>query len=186
MNNSTLYNHRILFLSGKIDTDTSNELISKLLLLDAKNNKPIDLYINSPGGSVLNGLAIIDVMRCIRAPVHTICVGQAASMAAVILAAGEPGFRMATPHAEIMLHEILGRYMGKSLNIKVHAERMLRLQQQVMTLLSQVTHRSFDEVQEDMNNDYFLLPEQALEYGLIDQVLEVSECSTGSQEVSDE
>ena len=168
-----LLQHRILFLGGVITSDTANKIIAQLLLLEAEDrNGPIDLYVNSPGGSVVDGLAIIDAIRCIRAPVSTTCIGQAASMGAWILAAGTPGMRYLTPNAEVMIHQLSSSFEGKAADIEVLAQRTLRLQGRLVEMLAAWTGQPPQRVREDMSRDRFMSADEACSYGLADQVVE--------------
>lgn len=169
----TLLNHRILFLSEPITAEVANQLIAGLLLLDTDNHEAqIDLYINCPGGNVLDGLAIIDTMQCIQAPVSTICVGQAASMAAWILAAGARGRRFATPNAEVMLHQVVAGFAGQTSDIRIYTERVLRLQQRLVEMLAGWTGQSSERIAQDMEHEFFMAAKEAKEYGIVDAILE--------------
>lgn len=169
----TLLSNRILFLGGSINTEVANMIITQLLILDAQDPEArIDLYINSPGGSVNDGLAIIDTMHCIQAPLCTICVGSAMSMAAIILAAGSKGLRYATPNAEIMLHLMQTRIQGDSLDIQNMARRITRQEQCVMKMLAHWTGQEIEKLQRDINREHFMTAQEARDYGLVDKVLE--------------
>lgn len=173
MEAATLLSHRILFLSEPITAEVANRLIAELLLLDADNHEAqIDLYINSPGGSVLDGLAIIDTMQCIRAPVSTVCVGQAASMAAWILAAGAKGVRFAAPNAEVMIHQVAAAFAGQTTDIRIYTQRMMRLQERLVHMLAQWTGQPVERIQKDMEHEFFMTAEEAKAYGLVDAILE--------------
>jgi len=170
---SALLSHRILFLSEPITAEVANRLIAELLLLDADNHEAqIDLYINSPGGSVLDGLAIIDTMQCIQAPVSTICVGQAASMAAWILAAGTKGRRFATPNAEVMIHQVAAAFAGQTSDIRIYTQRMVRLQERLVQMLAEWTGQPIERIQKDMEHEFFMTAEEAKAYGIVDAILE--------------
>ncbi|MHB2148291.1 ATP-dependent Clp protease proteolytic subunit [Calditrichota bacterium LG25] len=165
--------HRILFLSEPINDSVANRLIGHLLLLDAQNqHAPIDLYINSPGGSVLDGLAIIDTMLCIQAPITTICLGKAISMAAWILAAGSKGQRKATPHAEIMIHQLSAGIQGEADDIEVYARRIKRQQEELIKMLAHWTGQNDEKIRQDINLDYYMTAQEAKAYGLIDEILQ--------------
>lgn len=169
----TLLQHRILFLAESIACETANHLIAQLLLLDADDSeRPIDLYINSPDGSVTDGIAIIDAMQCIRAPVSTICIGQAASMAAWILAAGAPGQRQAAPNAEVMIHQVAAGFAGQTADIQVFAQRTLRIQERLVGMLAQWTRQPEERIRRDMASDFFMTADDALSYGIIDEVIQ--------------
>jgi ATP-dependent Clp protease protease subunit len=173
MPTSPLLQHRILFLSEEISRDTACRIIPDLLLLDADNHDlPIDLYINSAGGSITAGLAIIDTMQCIQAPVSTICIGMAASMAAMILAAGAPGQRHASPNAEVMIHQSSGGFQGQTSTIRIYAQRMQRQEEQLVELLAQWTGQGKERITADIQNDYFMTAKEAMAYGIVDTVLD--------------
>jgi ATP-dependent Clp protease protease subunit len=168
-----LLKHRIVRLGADINKQTSDRLISELLLLDADDHKAqIDLYINSPGGSIIDGLAIIDAMLCIEAPVSTVCIGQAASMAAWILAAGAKGQRCATPSAEVMIHQASGGYSGQASSLQIYTDRILRLQSRLVEMFSGWTGQTAERIRQDMNNDFFMSSEEAQKYGIIDTILQ--------------
>ena len=170
---SRLLEDRIIFISGEINTDVANLVIAQLLFLEAKNNnKDISLYINSPGGEVDAGLAIYDTMNFIKSKVNVICVGLAASMAAVLLSSGEKGKRYALPHSRIMIHQPLGVAQGQASDIKIQAEQILKIRDIINGILSKNTGKSLEEIEKDTNRDYYLTPEEALKYGLIDEILE--------------
>jgi ATP-dependent Clp protease protease subunit len=170
---SPLLQHRIVFLSEEITRDTACRIIPELLLLDADNHElPIDLYINSGGGSITAGLAIIDTMQCIQAPVSTICIGMAASMAAMVLAAGAPGQRHASPNSEVMIHQSSGGFQGQSSTIRIYAQRMQRQEEQLVELLSSWTGQKKERITADIQNDHFMTAREALEYGIVDTILE--------------
>ncbi|MEI7909483.1 MAG: ATP-dependent Clp protease proteolytic subunit [Verrucomicrobiota bacterium] len=172
MENSDFLKHRILFLNEEVTRKSSNQVISGLLLLDAADREaPIDFYINSPGGSILDGLAIIDAMRCIRAPVTTICLGQAASMAAWILAFGTRGKRMATPHAEVMIHQASGGIQGQTAVMRVYAERMARLQESLVSMLAERTGQSHKQILQDIEVEHYMSAVEAKKYGIIDKII---------------
>lgn len=168
-----LRKHRILRLSGKITTEAADQLISELLLLDADDSQsPIDIYINSRGGFVSDGMAIIDAMQLIQAPVSTICVGTAASMAAVILAAGTKGRRMATANVEVMIHQTSGGRTGQESDLAIYAEHLMGLQVKLEAMLAGFTGRTKEQVHEDMDRDRFMTAEESLAYGLVDEILQ--------------
>lgn len=168
-----LLQHRIVRLFGSVNKAAADNIISELLLLDAEDHESaIDLYINSPGGTMVDGMAIIDAMLCIQAPVTTICIGQAASIAAAILAAGTPGRRMASPHAEIMIHQPSGDSEGQASDLQTYADQLMAKQRQLIALLAAWTGRPKDQVKDDIDRNFFLTPEEAREYGLIDGILQ--------------
>jgi len=174
MTNLSLLNHRILFLSEPISSEIANDIITKLLLLDADDHQSqIDLYINSPGGSVLDALAIIDTMHCIQAPVSTICIGKASSMAAWILAAGNKGKRLAAPNAEILIHQAASSFAGQTSDIQIYTKRLIQLQERLIDMLSKWTGQNKAKIKKDMEHEFFMDAYQAKEYGIIDNVLEI-------------
>lgn len=169
---SRLLEDRIIFVSGEINTETANSVIAQLLFLEAKNSeKDISLYINSPGGEVDAGLAIYDTMNFIKSKVSVICVGLAASMAAVLLSSGEKGKRYALPHSRIMIHQPLGGAQGQASDIKIQAEQILKIRDTINGILAKNTGKSIQEIENDTNRDYYLTSEEALKYGLIDEIL---------------
>lgn len=169
---SRLLKDRIIFLSEEIDEHSANLVIAQLLFLEAQDNtKPIKMYLNSPGGSVTDGLAIYDTMQYIKAPVSTICVGLAASMAAVLLAAGEKGQRFALPNSEILIHQIMGGASGQASDIKIKAEQILKLKTQLNKILHQHTGKLLTKIEKDTDRDYYMTAQEALDYGLIDKIL---------------
>jgi ATP-dependent Clp protease protease subunit len=166
---SRLLKERIIFLGGSIDDHVANLVIAQLLFLEAEDpDKDIHLYINSPGGVVTAGMAIFDTMRYIKAPVSTICVGQAASMGAVLLAAGEKGKRYSLAHSRIMIHQPLGGFQGQATDINIHAKEILRMKDELNALLAEMTGQPFEKVEADTERDFFMSPDEAREYGLVD------------------
>lgn len=169
---SRLMLDRIIVLGTPISDDSANIIMSQLLFLNSQDNKkPIQMYINSPGGSVSAGLQIYDTMQMIKAPVHTICTGQAASMAAVILSGGEPGYRGALPNSEIMIHQVLGGAFGQAADIRIANENIQRAQNKLARILADNTGKDFDVVMKDMDRDNWMNPDEAVQYGIIDNVL---------------
>lgn len=169
---SRLLKDRIIFLGGSIDDETANLVIAQLLFLDSEDNKTdIQLYINSPGGSVTAGMAIFDTMRHVKASVSTICVGLAASMGAFLLAAGEPGKRLSLPHARILIHQVMGGTEGQASDIEIHAKEILRIKQQLNEMLAEMTGQKIVQVEKDTDRDKYLTADEAKAYGLIDKVL---------------
>ena len=169
---SRLLKDRIVMLGTPIDDHIANLIVAQLLFLEAEDpEKDIYLYINSPGGVVTAGLAIYDTMQYIKPDVVTICMGQAASMGAVLLAAGAPGKRFALPHARIMIHQPLGRFQGQATDIEIHAREILRLKKMLNEILSRHTGQPLEKVEQDTDRDFFMSAEEAKEYGLIDKVL---------------
>ncbi|MFM6195981.1 MAG: ATP-dependent Clp protease proteolytic subunit [Planktothrix sp.] len=164
---------RILFLGQEVTDGLANRIVAQMLYLDSEDsNKPIYLYINSPGGSVTAGMAIYDTMQYIKADVITICVGLAASMGAFLLAAGSPGKRLALPHARIMIHQPLGGARGQATDIEIEAREILRIRSLLNDILANRTGQSLEKIQKDTDRDYFLSAQEAKDYGLIDQVIE--------------
>ena len=169
---SRLLKDRIIMLNGEINDNTSNIVVSELLYLDSLNHNDISIYINSPGGSVTAGMAIYDTMNFIKSDVSTICIGMAASMAAFLLSSGEKGKRYCLPNSEVMIHQPLGGAEGQATEIKIAAERILKLKDKMNKLLSKNTDQSLRKVSKDTERDHFLDSEEALEYGIIDKILE--------------
>ena len=169
---SRLLKDRIIMLSGEIDDNLSNIIIAELLYLDSLNNDPISIYINSPGGSITSGMAIYDTMNFVKSKVSTVCVGMAASMAAFLLSAGEEGMRYALPNSEVMIHQPLGGAQGQATEIKIAAERILKLKEKLNKILSKNTKQDIKKIENDTERDYFMSSNEALEYGLIDKILD--------------
>ena len=170
---SRLLKDRIIFLGDEINDDVASVIVAQLLFLEAEDpDKDISIYINSPGGSVTAGMAIYDTMQYIKPEISTICVGMAASMAAVILSSGTKGKRYALPHAEVMIHQPLGGYRGQAEDIKIHADWILRTRESLNRILSENTGQSIETIARDTDRDNFMYAETAREYGLIDQVIE--------------
>lgn len=168
---SRLLRDRIIMISGEINDNLSNVIISELLYLDSLNHDPISIYINSPGGSITSGMAIFDTMNFVKSKVSTVCVGMAASMAAFLLASGEKGERFCLPNSEVMIHQPLGGAQGQATEIKIAAERILKLRKKLNSILSEKTGMNIKKVEEDTERDYFLSAKEALEYGIIDKIL---------------
>ena len=170
---SRLLKDRIIFLGSPVTDDEANLIIAQMLFLEADDpDKDIYLYINSPGGSVSAGLAIYDTMQYIRCEVSTICIGLAASMGAFLLAAGAKGKRKSLPNGEIMIHQPLGGMQGQASDIKIHAEQILRTRDKLNELLAKRTGKSIEQVALDTERDNFMTPEDALAYGIIDEIVE--------------
>jgi len=168
---SRLLKDRIIFLGSAIDDTVANLVIAQLLFLEAENpDKDINLYINSPGGSITSGMAIHDTMQLIRPNVSTICVGMAASMGAFLLAAGEKGKRFALPNAEIMIHQPMGGTQGQATDIAIHAKRILQMKDTLNRILAEKTGQDLEKIQRDVERDYFMSAQEAKEYGIIDEV----------------
>ena len=167
---SRLLKDRIIILNGEIDDNLSNSIVAQLLYLDSINNDDISIYINSPGGSITAGMAIYDTMNFIKSNVITICIGMAASMAAFLLSAGEKGKRYALPNAEVMIHQPLGGAQGQATEIKIAAERILKLKKKLNIILSKNCNKQLKQVEKDTERDYFMDSDEALEYGIIDKI----------------
>ncbi|HSG28597.1 MAG TPA: ATP-dependent Clp endopeptidase proteolytic subunit ClpP [Candidatus Krumholzibacterium sp.] len=169
---SRLLKDRIIFMGTGIDDQISNLIIAQLLYLEAEGpEKDIHLYINSPGGSVSAGLAIYDTLRYIKPEIETICIGQAASMAALILSAGTKGKRFALPHSRIMIHQPMGGFSGQASDIDIHAKEILRLKGELNRILSESTGQPLDRIETDTDRDFFMSGIQAVEYGIVDKVI---------------
>ncbi|NMB48353.1 ATP-dependent Clp endopeptidase proteolytic subunit ClpP [Candidatus Kuenenbacteria bacterium] len=170
---SRLLKDRIIFLGDTISDPLANTVIAQFLLLDSQSkDKDIKLYINSPGGSVTAGLAIYDTMQYIKAPIQTICIGMAASMAAVLLAAGTKGKRFALPNAEIMLHQVMGGAEGQASDVKIRAEHILKIKDKLNKIIAAHTGQSMNKIESDTDRDYFMSAEEAKKYGIIDKIIE--------------
>ena len=169
---SRLLKDRIIIISGEIDDASSNTVVAELLYLDSINHNDINIYINSPGGSVTAGMAIYDTMNFIESDVSTICVGMAASMGAFLLSSGKKGKRYALENSEIMIHQPLGGVQGQATEIKIAAERILKLKDKLNRILSENTSKDLKQVERDTERDYYLSSEEALNYGIIDKILE--------------
>ena len=179
---SRLLKDNIIFVGSAIDDDVANLVIAQLLFLEAEDpEKDIQLYINSPGGSVTSGLAILDTMRYIRPNVSTLCIGQAMSMAAVLLAAGEKGKRLALPNSRIMLHQPHGGIQGTASDIEIHTREILRLRERIITLLASYTGKPPEEINVDADRDFVLTAQEAVEYGIVDQVITEHSAATQVQ-----
>ena len=168
---SRLLKDRIVLLSGEIDDNLANSIVAELLYLDSINHNEISLYINSPGGSITAGMAIFDTMNFIKSDVSTICIGMAASMAAFLLSCGQKGKRFALPNSEIMIHQPLGGIQGQATEIKIAAERILKIKHKLNTILSENTGQSLEKIEKDTERDHFLEAKEALDYGLIDKII---------------
>ncbi len=170
---SRLLNDRIIFLSDEVNDATASLVVAQLLYLEAQDpDKDISFYINSPGGSISAGMAIYDTMNYIKCDVSTICVGMAASMGAFLLAAGAKGKRYALPNSEIMIHQPLGGFKGQASDIQIHADHILRIKEKMNKILAEKTGKSYKDVVKDTERDNFMSADEALEYGLIDKVME--------------
>lgn len=169
---SRLLKDRIIFLGTPIDDNVANAIIAQLLFLESEDpDKDVNIYVNSPGGSVTAGLAIYDTMQLVKPDVATICVGQAASMGAILLTAGAKGKRYCLPHSRIMIHQPLGGVQGQAADIDIQAKEILRMKARLNDILQRHTGQTLEKIEKDTDRDYFLSGEQAVEYGIIDQVV---------------
>lgn len=170
---SRLLKDRIIFLGDGIEDGMANTVIAQMLFLESQDKeKDIKLYINSPGGSVTSGMAIYDTMQYIKSPVSTICIGMAASMAAVLLSAGEKGKRFILPNSEVMIHQVMGGVEGQATDIKIRAERIIKMKDRLNQILAKHTGQPIEKVEKDTDRDYFMSPTEAVKYGLVDKVIE--------------
>jgi len=170
---SRLLKDRIIFLGGEIEDHMANLIIAQLLFLESEDpDRDIHLYINSPGGVVTAGMAIYDTIQYLKAPVSTICVGQAASMGAVLLAAGEAGKRFALPNARVMIHQPLGGFQGQATDISIHAKEILRMRESLNGILAKHTGKKMEDITADTERDFFMDSETARNYGIIDEIVE--------------
>jgi len=170
---SRLLKERIIFLVGQIEEQMANLVIAQLLFLESENpDKDIHLYINSPGGVVTAGMAIYDTMQFIKPDVTTLCLGQAASAGSLLLAAGAPGKRFCLPHSTVMIHQVLGGYQGQGTDIQIHAKETARVGDQLNEILAKHTGKTIEEIENDTNRDNFMSAKKAVEYGLVDRVIE--------------
>ena len=168
---SRLLKDRIIILSGEITDESANIVVSELLYLDSINHNDISLYINSPGGSVTAGMAILDTMNFIKSDVSTICVGMAASMGAFLLSCGKIGKRYCLENSEVMIHQPLGGAQGQATEIKIAAERIIKMKDKLNRILSKNTNQPLERIERDTERDYYLSAKEALEYGIIDKIL---------------
>jgi len=169
---SRLLRERVIFLVGPVDDMTANVIVAQLLFLEADNpDKDISLYINSPGGSVTAGMAIYDTMQFIKPDVSTLCIGQAASMGALLLAAGEKGKRFCLPNSRVMIHQPLGGFQGQASDIEIHAKEILFLKEKLNQILATHTGQTLKKIAADTDRDNFLSAEQSVDYGMVDQVI---------------
>ncbi|MGL5649930.1 MAG: ATP-dependent Clp endopeptidase proteolytic subunit ClpP [Clostridium sp.] len=173
---SRLLKDRIIMINGEINDVTSNLVVAQLLFLESEDpDKDIYIYINSPGGSITSGMAIYDTMNYIKPHVCTICIGMAASMGAFLLTSGQKGKRFALPNAEIMIHQPLGGFQGQATDIDIHARRIIRIKEKLNKILSENTGQPLEKINVDVERDYFLEADEAMEYGLIDKVIQKNE-----------
>ena len=170
---SRLLKERVIFLSGPVEDIGANLVVAQLLYLEADNpDKDISLYINSPGGSVTAGLSIYDTMQFIKPDISTLCVGQAASMGAVLLAGGTKGKRHALPNSRVLIHQVMGGFQGKASDIEIHAQEILSIKEKLNLILSKHSGQKVDKIAKDSDRDNFMSPEEAVQYGLIDSVMD--------------
>jgi len=169
---SRLLKERIIFVGTAIDDDVANLVIAQMLFLESEDpDKDVHLYINSPGGIVTSGLAIYDTMQYIRPKVSTLCMGQAASIAALLLSAGEKGKRFALPHSRILIHQPMGGFQGQASDVDIQAKEILRLREELNHILVQHTHQTLERIQTDTDRDFYMTGHQAKEYGIVDEVV---------------
>jgi|TARA_B110000196_G_C21104644_1_gene644488 ATP-dependent Clp protease protease subunit len=170
---SRLLKERVIFLTGPIEDIEANLVVAQLLFLEAENpDKDISLYINSPGGSVTSGLSIYDTMQFIKPDVSTLCVGQAASMGAVLLAGGAKGKRHALPNSRVLIHQVMGGFQGQASDIEIHAQEILSIKEKLNKILSTHTGQKIEKITADSDRDNFMSPEEAVKYGLIDSLMQ--------------
>ena len=170
---SRLLKDRGVFLRGEVNAQLANSIVAQLLFLEMEDpDAEISMYINSPGGSVTDGMAIYDTMRYIKPKVRTVCLGMAASMGAFLLMAGEPGMRMALPNSEIMIHQPSGGAHGQATDVQLHAQWLLRTKNKMNALMSEMTGQELSKIEQDVERDYFMTAKEALEYGIVDQIFE--------------
>ena len=170
---SRLLKDRVVFLRGEVNQTLANSIVAQLLFLEMEDpDAEISMYINSPGGSVTDGMAIYDTMRYIKPKIRTVCLGMAASMGAFLLMAGEPGMRMALPNSEVMIHQPSGGASGQATDVQLHAQWLLRTKNKMNTLMSEMTGQELSKIQQDVERDYFMTAQEALEYGIIDKIFD--------------
>ena len=168
---SRLLKDRVIFLRGEVNEALANSIVAQLLFLEMEDpDAEISMYINSPGGSVTDGMAIFDTMRYIKPKVRTVCLGMAASMGAFLLMAGEPGMRLALPNSEVMIHQPSGGASGQATDVQLHAQWLLRTKTKMNRLMAEMTHQPLERIERDVERDYFMTAEEALAYGVIDQI----------------
>jgi ATP-dependent Clp protease protease subunit len=173
---SRLLKERIIFLAGPISDTVANSIIAQMLFLASKDpSKDIQLYINTPGGSVTAGLAIYDTMQYVKCPISTVCVGLAGSMGATLLAAGTKGKRFALPNAEILLHQVAGGVTGEAVEIEITAKQIIKIKEKLNKILAKHTGQPLEKVEKDTDRDFYLSAEEAKEYGIIDEVIKTKE-----------
>ena len=169
---SRLLKNRIILLSSEINDEVASSVVAQLLYLDSLNHDDISIYINSPGGSITSGMAIFDTMNFVESDVSTICLGMAASMGAFLLSSGKKGKRYILPHAEVMIHQPLGGAEGQATEIKIAAERILKLKEILNKILAENTNQPLEKIANDTERDHFLTAEEALKYGIVDKIID--------------
>ena len=169
---SRLLKDRIILLNGEIDDNLANSIVAQLLFLDSQNHNDINIYINSPGGSITSGMAIYDTMNLVKSDISTICMGMCASMAAFLLSSGTKGKRYILPNAEVMIHQPLGGAQGQATEIKIAAEHILKTKDKLNKILSLNTGKNLNIIEKDTNRDNFMSSSEALEYGIIDKIIQ--------------
>ena len=168
---SRLLKDRVVFLRGEVNEALANSIVAQLLFLEMEDpDADISMYINSPGGSVTDGMAIFDTMRYVKPKIRTVCLGMAASMGAFLLMAGEPGMRLALPNSEVMIHQPSGGASGQATDVQLHAQWLLRTKGKMNKLMSEMTHQQLERIERDVERDYFMTAEEALAYGIIDEI----------------
>ena len=168
---SRLLKDRVVFLRGEVNEQLANSIVAQLLFLEMEDpDAEISMYINSPGGSVTDGMAIFDTMRYIKPKIRTVCLGMAASMGAFLLMAGEPGMRLALPNSEVMIHQPSGGASGQATDVQLHAQWLLRTKSKMNKLMSEMTGKPLEQIEKDVERDYFMTAEEALAYGIIDEI----------------
>ncbi len=163
---------RKLFLNGQVDGKSAKHIIDRLMYLDMENDKPIELFINSPGGYVTDGFAIYDTIKAIKSPVYTICSGLAASMGSILLSVGEKGHRYIQPHAKVMIHQPLGGAQGQATNIEIQAQEILKIKELSAKILSENCGQDYDKVMKDFSRDYWMDAKESVDYGIVDKIME--------------
>ena len=170
---SRLLKDRVIFLRGEVNEALANSIVAQLLFLEMEDpDAEISMYINSPGGSVTDGMAIFDTMRYVKPKIRTVCLGMAASMGAFLLMAGEPGMRMALPNSEVMIHQPSGGASGQATDVQLHAEWLLRTKNKMNGLMAEMTGQPLEKIQRDVERDYFMTAQEAKAYGIIDEIFE--------------
>jgi len=163
---------RKIFLNGQVDGKSAKHIVDRLMYLDMENDKPIELFINSPGGFVTDGFAIYDTIKAIKSPVYTICSGLAASMGSILLSVGEKGHRYIQPHAKVMIHQPLGGAQGQATNIEIQAQEILKIKELSAKILSENCGQDYDKVMKDFSRDYWMDAKESVDYGIVDKVME--------------